>query len=67
MPSRSEAGDYNCQRDKGQTIHVLINNKSLDKALIARRKGHPGLYGKLLREDRPRGVINASFYENRSA
>jgi hypothetical protein len=29
-------GDYNWQRDNGQTIHFLVNNNSLGQALVAK-------------------------------
>ena len=37
MPAGSRAADYNWQRDKGKTIHVLMNNNSLGQALVAKK------------------------------
>jgi multiple sugar transport system substrate-binding protein len=35
-PQSAYAGDYNWQRDNGQTIHFLVNNNSLGQALVAK-------------------------------
>jgi multiple sugar transport system substrate-binding protein len=50
-PHGAHAGDYNWQRDKGQTIHFLVNNNSLGQALVARKDQFEKLTGITVKVD----------------
>jgi multiple sugar transport system substrate-binding protein len=51
LPHGAHASDYNWQRDKGQTIHFLVNNNSLGQALVAKKDQFEKLTGVTVKVD----------------